>query len=147
MTTPIDTLLHTRWIVPVVPRNVVQEYHSIAIQGTKIIDILPTDQAKKKYCAKNTLNRTDHVVMPGLSGPDVAARLHAIQPSMKVLYMSGFATEYVQARGLREGDPLLVKPFSPETLLSKVRAMLASRSRFARRPGQPSRSTCPQTRR
>lgn len=79
------------------------------------------------------------VIMPGLSGPEVAARLHAIQPSMKVLYMSGFATEYVQARGLREGDPLLVKPFSPETLLSKVRVMLAYRSPFARRPEQPSR--------
>ena len=79
------------------------------------------------------------VVMPGLSGPEVAARLHAVQPGAKVLFMSGFTTEYVQARGLREGDPLLVKPFSPETLLSKVRAMLVSRSPFARRPQQPHR--------
>jgi len=79
------------------------------------------------------------VVMPGLSGPEVAARLHAVQPGAKVLFMSGFTTEHVQARGLRESDPLLVKPFSPETLLAKVRAMLAYRSPFARRPGQPSR--------
>src|SRR3990167_3471779 len=66
MTTAIDTLLHGRWIVPIVPRNQILEHHSIAIHHGKILDILPTSEAKNKYTAKNTLDRSDHVVMPGL---------------------------------------------------------------------------------
>ena len=62
----IDTLIHARWIVPVVPRNQILEQHSIAIQDGKILDILPTDLAKQNYTAKNTLDRSSHVVMPGL---------------------------------------------------------------------------------
>jgi 5-methylthioadenosine/S-adenosylhomocysteine deaminase len=64
--TPIDTLLHARWIVPVVPRNQVLEHHSIAIHQEKIIDILPTETAKQTYSAKHTINRSTHVVIPGL---------------------------------------------------------------------------------
>ena len=66
MTTAIDTLLHGRWIVPIVPRNQILEHHTIAIHHGKILDILPTQEAKKKYTAKNTLDRSGHVVMPGL---------------------------------------------------------------------------------
>ncbi|MDP1574107.1 MAG: TRZ/ATZ family hydrolase [Coxiellaceae bacterium] len=62
----IDTLIHARWIVPVVPRNQILEQHSIAIQAGKILDILPTDLAKQNYTAQNTLDRSSHVVMPGL---------------------------------------------------------------------------------
>ncbi|HKB27102.1 MAG TPA: response regulator [Methylomirabilota bacterium] len=79
------------------------------------------------------------VVMPGLSGPDVAARLRPLRPSTKVLYMSGFASSAVAARGVQSGDPLVFKPFRPEALLRKVREVLDPRSPFARRPEPPSR--------
>lgn len=62
----ITTLLHARWIVPIVPRNLVLENHTIAIDNGKIIDILPTKIAKKTYAAKNTLDRSHQVVIPGL---------------------------------------------------------------------------------
>lgn len=62
----IDTLIHAKWIVPIVPRNQVLEYHSIAIHNGKIIAVLPTESAKQQYSAKNTLDRQNHVVMPGL---------------------------------------------------------------------------------
>ncbi|EKD77453.1 MAG: hypothetical protein ACD_42C00328G0003 [uncultured bacterium] len=62
----IDTLLHARWIVPIVPRNQVLENYSVAIDRGKIIDILPTDSAQQKYSARNNINRKNHVVMPGL---------------------------------------------------------------------------------
>jgi len=62
----IDTLIHTRWIVPIIPRNQVLENYSLAIDHEKIIDLLPTEDANKKYSAKNTIDRKQHVVMPGL---------------------------------------------------------------------------------
>ena len=62
----VDTLIHARWIVPIVPRNTVLENHSLAIHQGKIIDLLPETEALQKYQAKNTLNRPSHVLMPGL---------------------------------------------------------------------------------
>jgi two-component system, cell cycle sensor histidine kinase and response regulator CckA len=77
------------------------------------------------------------VVMPGLSGPEVAQRLHAARPDLKVLFMSGFSTEVVVVHGLDAGDPLLVKPFTLDTLGRKVREILDYRSPFARPPQPP----------
>ena len=63
---PIHTLIHAKWIVPIVPKNQVFENYSLAIHDEKIIDLLPIIDAEKKYSAKNTLDRKQHVVMPGL---------------------------------------------------------------------------------
>ncbi|MBY0247101.1 MAG: response regulator [Nitrospiraceae bacterium] len=65
------------------------------------------------------------VVMPGGSGPDVAARLGARFPDLRILYMSGYTGAAMAHQGLLEsGSPLLHKPYSPDTLLQAVRAML-----------------------
>jgi len=77
------------------------------------------------------------VIMPGMSGPEVAQRLHAARPDLKILFMSGFSTEVVVVHGLDTGDPLLVKPFSLDTLGRKVRESLEYRSPFARPPQPP----------
>ena len=77
------------------------------------------------------------VVMPGMSGPEVAQRLHGSRPDLKILFMSGFSTEVVVVHGLHTGDPLLVKPFSLDTLGRKVHEILDYRSPFARPPQPP----------
>ena len=77
------------------------------------------------------------VIMPGMSGPEVAQRLHASRPDLKILFMSGFSTEVVVVHGLDSGDPLLVKPFSLDTLGRKVHEILDYRSPFARPPQPP----------
>jgi len=66
------------------------------------------------------------VVLPGMSGSELTKELVENRPWMKVVYMSGFAAEAIARRGLlEEGVPLLVKPFSPETLLQIVKDALA----------------------
>ncbi len=65
------------------------------------------------------------VVMPNMSGRDLAARLAQLRPSLKVLYMSGYSSDIIARRGLLEdGITLLEKPFSPEQLAVKVREVL-----------------------
>ena len=55
------------------------------------------------------------VVMPVLSGRDLAARLAQLRPSLKVLYMSGYSSNIIANHGiLEEGSTLVEKPFSPE---------------------------------
>ena len=62
----IDTLLHAKWIVPVDNKHRYLEHHSIAIHEDKIIDILPTSQAKKKYDAGVSRSYDQHALIPGL---------------------------------------------------------------------------------
>jgi len=68
------------------------------------------------------------VVMPGMSGPELAARLGAILPAARVLYMSGYTADVIARRSLlRPGAPFLEKPFLEDQLLRAVRQALASR--------------------
>ena len=68
------------------------------------------------------------LVMPGMSGADVARQLTARHPDLRVIYMSGHSEDAVAHRGLlsREMD-LLEKPFSPKALLTRVRFRLDTR--------------------
>jgi CheY-like chemotaxis protein len=63
------------------------------------------------------------VVMPGLKGPEVAARLTRERPDINVVLMSGYAAEVVKGEDLPPGG-LLAKPFSHRTLLAAVRKAL-----------------------
>lgn len=62
----IDTLILARWLLPIAPNNIVLEDHAVAIMQDKIIDVLPIKEAQKKYQPKRMLDRSSHVVMPGL---------------------------------------------------------------------------------
>lgn len=65
------------------------------------------------------------VVMPGMSGPMLVDRLLAMQPSMPVLFMSGYDDrQVVQRYVLKEGFALLPKPFSLEALSQRVNELL-----------------------
>jgi CheY-like chemotaxis protein len=69
------------------------------------------------------------VVMPGMNGPQLAARLTALQPGLRVLYMSGYTGESIARHGVLEhGTHLLQKPFTPDDLARKVRAVLDQRT-------------------
>jgi two-component system, cell cycle sensor histidine kinase and response regulator CckA len=65
------------------------------------------------------------VVMTDVRGPDLAAQLYRLRPGLKVLCMSGY-TDYAIARTgiLRESVAYLQKPFTPDALVRKVRAVL-----------------------
>ena len=65
------------------------------------------------------------VVMPEMSGPELAARLSPDRPEMKVLYMSGYADDTKIQHGLSNQDiEFLPKPFTPDDLAWKVRQVL-----------------------
>src|SRR5882762_1119115 len=65
------------------------------------------------------------VVMPNLNGRDLAALFAQTRPTTKVLFMSGYTDDAIVRHGiLEEGLAYLQKPFTPESLARKVRAVL-----------------------
>ena len=70
------------------------------------------------------------VVMPHVSGRELAERLKTVQPGIKVLYMSGYTDNIIEHHGvLEEGAAFIQKPFSHGELARKVRTALGSPAR------------------
>ncbi len=65
------------------------------------------------------------MVMPGISGLDVAAEMERDRPGMKILYISGHATSVaMESISRRSPDHVLLKPFDAAELISKVAQLL-----------------------
>jgi two-component system cell cycle sensor histidine kinase/response regulator CckA len=67
------------------------------------------------------------VVMPGISGRELAERVKRLRPKINVLYMSGYTDQAVVHHGILDMDAVLLqKPFTLATLSSKLREILTA---------------------
>lgn len=65
------------------------------------------------------------VVMPGMSGSEVAAQVQHLRPAIRVLYMSGYTDDAIVRQGLLNFEtPYLQKPFTSESMARRVREVL-----------------------
>ncbi|MEI6224583.1 MAG: PAS domain S-box protein [Deltaproteobacteria bacterium] len=65
------------------------------------------------------------VVMPGMSGKALVDALRTRRPGLRALFVSGYPQEVIARRGvLDSGIEFLAKPFTPATLVARVRALL-----------------------
>lgn len=62
----VDTIIEARWLIPIMPKRVILENHSLVVVNGSIHDILPTQLAKTKYPdAKEVVQLPKSVLMPG----------------------------------------------------------------------------------
>jgi two-component system cell cycle sensor histidine kinase/response regulator CckA len=78
----------------------------------------------EQYKDQVNLLLTD-AIMPGMNGKELADRITAMNPNIKVLYTSGYTDDVIVHHGiLEEGIDFIQKPFPPSLLLRTVREVL-----------------------
>ncbi len=102
-TLKISRILLESWGYKVLEANGAQEAMHIFERNRPAVKLLLTD-----------------VVMPDMSGPELADRLRAIEPSLRVLFMSGYHNDELA----NQKGAFLPKPFNPASLAKKVREEL-----------------------
>ena len=106
-------------------RELVRDY--LRANGYTVLEALDGDEALKAVAAHQgslQLLITD-VVMPHMSGPELAAKIQGLRPGLKVLFVSGYTDDTVFRHGVLEGGvAYLQKPFNLKTLAQKVREVL-----------------------
>jgi len=100
---------------------------SLEANGYTVLAAADAEEARAVFRAQPDgihLLLTD-VIMPGVSGPTLAAELVASHPGLRVLYMSGYTADELGPHGLARPDaPLLRKPFTVGQLTGRLRAIL-----------------------
>jgi len=114
---PIDLLIEARWIVPVEPRGVVLEQHAVAIDGERIVALLPIADARARYAPRERVVLDEHALIPGL----VNAHVHN-----PMTLMRGLADDLPLMRWLQEHIwPAEAKAIGPEFVRDGIELAVA----------------------
>jgi 5-methylthioadenosine/S-adenosylhomocysteine deaminase len=113
----IDLLIEPRWLVPVEPHGVVLERHAVAVDGDRIVAVLPAAEARARYAAREHVSLGEHALIPGL------VNAHTHNP---MTLMRGLADDLPLMRWLREHIwPAEAKAIGPEFVRDGVELAVA----------------------
>ncbi|MGH8649998.1 MAG: amidohydrolase family protein, partial [Burkholderiales bacterium] len=90
---PVDLLLSARWLIPVEPAQTVLADHSVAVSAGRILAVLPTAEAERRYDPAERVRLDRHALIPGL----VNLHTHA-----SMTLMRGLADDLPLMRWLQE---------------------------------------------
>lgn len=125
---PGPPIVSRETILLVEDEETVRRFARLALErhGFRVIEAATPEEALSLAASQEpiTLLLTD-VVMPKLSGPELAERLKKIRPDLKVLYMSGYpASMVMQGAPLDATVRLIPKPFTTADLLAGIEEVL-----------------------
>jgi len=114
---PIDLLIEARWVVPVGPHGVVFEHHAVAVDGGRIVALLPVADARARYVPRERVVLDEHALIPGL------VNAHTHNP---MTLMRGLADDLPLMRWLQEHIwPAEAKAIGPEFVRDGIELAVA----------------------
>lgn len=105
----VDLLLHARWIVPVVPRGQRYENHALAVRDGRILAIVPSEDAVRRFLAKESVYLRQHVLIPGLINVHTHAAMTLFRGLSDDLPLKKWLAEVIWPREQRFVDPDFVR--------------------------------------
>jgi 5-methylthioadenosine/S-adenosylhomocysteine deaminase len=104
----VDTLISAPWVIPVEPENKVLEDHAIVIKEGKIVDILPSDQAKSKYQPSTAHSLDTHALLPGFINSHTHAAMSLFRGIADDLPLTEWLNEHIWPAEQRWVSPTFV---------------------------------------
>lgn len=92
----IDLLLHSQWLIPVIPENQILDNYSIAVHGGRIIDLMPQAEARQHYTAAQEVELGRHIVMPGLINTHSQGTMRLLRGHSNPSSMDNWLETYAQ---------------------------------------------------
>ena len=106
--------------------------HVLQKRGYNVLEAANAEEALDVYLARGEgiqLVLTD-MVMPRMSGRELAERLRTLRPDLKIVFMSGYTDDVLIRTGaISPGMSFLQKPLRPDTLAATIREALDSPTR------------------
>ncbi len=106
---PADTLITARWIVPVAPPGRVLEDHALVVAEGKIVDLLPREEAAKRYRASEEVSLDSHALIPGLVNAHTHAAMTLLRGIADDVGLQTWLTEHIWPAETRWMDDAFVR--------------------------------------
>lgn len=105
----ISLLINARFVIPIIPRETIYENYSIAVADDKIVDLLPTQEAKEKYRPEQSIDLPQSCVMPGLINLHSHAAMNLLRGRGTDLSLMQWLTEAIWPAETRLMSPQFVR--------------------------------------
>ncbi len=116
-----ELVISARWVVPVEPAGAVLEDHAIAIANGKIAGIVPASDVPRRFPAAATIDRPDHVLLPGLVNAHTHAAMSLLRGLADDLPLQVWLERYIWPAESRWAGPEFVRDGTRLAMLEMIR--------------------------
>lgn len=120
--TDADLIIHAPWIIPVQPSGVTLDNHSVVIRDSLILDVLPTDDAKRQYQAKQNINLSHHALLPGFVNAHTHSPMILFRGLADDLLLMEWLTEYIWPAEQKWVDEEFIRDGSQLAILEMLKS-------------------------
>jgi len=75
----VETIIHAKWIIPIVPEEIILNLHCLVIDQDKIVDILPSENVDLHYTSNQTFELLEHAITPGFINSHTHASMNLLR--------------------------------------------------------------------
>jgi len=118
----IDILIHARWIIPVEPEDTVYENYAIAVKNDKIVALLSSKDAKRKFKAKEELALENHALIPGLINAHTHAAMTLFRGLANDLPLMDWLNNHIWPSEKKWISPVFVKDGTKLAIAEMIRS-------------------------